>query len=70
PSAVTTLPARDVIDARLSIDPTDSVRLELFVTNLFDETYIASQLQNSSSADGGIIYGARRQYGGRLTYRF
>lgn len=70
PSAVTTLPSRDVVDARLSIDPTDAVRLELFVTNLFDETYIASQLQNSSSADGGIIYGARRQYGGRLTYRF
>lgn len=70
PSAVTILPSRDVVDARLSIDPTDSVRLELFVTNLFDETYIASQLQNSSSADGGLIYGARRQYGGRLTYRF
>lgn len=70
PSAVTILPSRDVVDARLSIDPTESVRLELFVTNLFDETYIASQLQNSSSADGGLIYGARRQYGGRLTYRF
>lgn len=70
PSLVTTLPSRDVVDARLSIDPSDCVRLELFVTNLFDETYIASQLQNSSSADGGIIYGARRQYGGRLTYRF
>lgn len=36
----------------------------------FDETYVASQIFNSSSADGGTIYGARRQYSLRVTYRF
>ena len=38
--------------------------------NFTDETYIASQSQNSSSADGGIIYGAPRQYGVRARVDF
>jgi iron complex outermembrane receptor protein len=35
-----------------------------------DKTYIASQVQNSTSFDGGILYGAPRVIGGRVTYNF
>jgi iron complex outermembrane recepter protein len=64
------VPARDIVDARLTFDLNESLRIEAFANNIFDKTYIANQLQNSSTADGGIVYGAPRQYGGRLTYRF
>ena len=43
--------------------PTENLRLEAFATNVFDETYIAAQVQDASSATGGIIYGAPRQVG-------
>ena len=59
----TYVPERDVIDARVTYEFSDSLRFEAFANNLFDETYIAAQIQNSSSADGGIIYGAPRQIG-------
>ena len=35
-----------------------------------DETYIASQIQNSTSATGGIVYGAPLQYGARVKVNF
>ena len=63
PSMATYVPERDVIDARVTYEFSDSLRFEAFANNLFDETYIAAQIQNSSSADGGIIYGAPRQIG-------
>jgi len=66
----TVIPTRDIVDARLTYDMQNGIRVEAFAANLFNKTYIASQLQNSSSADGGIIYGAPRTYGGRLSYRF
>ena len=34
------------------------------------ETYIASQIQNTTSATGGIIYGAPRQFGLRASMQF
>jgi len=46
------------------------LRLEGFVNNVFDETFIAAQIQDASSADGGIIYGPPRHYGVRLSYNF
>jgi iron complex outermembrane receptor protein len=70
PSTRTIIPARDVVDARLTLEINDRYRLEGFVTNLFDETYIASQIQDSSSAFGGYIYGAPRQIGVRGTVNF
>lgn len=70
PNDQTVVPTRDIVDARLTFDLNDSLRLEAFANNIFDKTYIANQLQNSSTADGGIVYGAPRQYGGRMTYRF
>lgn len=69
PSANTIVPGRDVFDARLTVDFGD-YKLEGFVNNLTDKTYIASQIQNSSSADGGIIYGAPRTYGIRAVTNF
>ncbi|MDB5671702.1 MAG: TonB-dependent receptor [Alphaproteobacteria bacterium] len=70
PSAFTLVPGRDVIDARLTVDFGARFRIEAYATNLTDETYIASQIQNASSANGGYIYGAPRQYGLRGTVRF
>ena len=70
PSALTLVPEHEVWDFRLSFRPMDRLLLEAFVNNMLDEVYIASQIQNSSSADGGIIYGAPQQIGLRLKYDF
>ena len=43
---------------------------EVFSNNVTDKTYIATQIQNSSSADGGMIFGAPRTYGVRLKASF
>ncbi|HEV7631853.1 MAG TPA: TonB-dependent receptor [Steroidobacteraceae bacterium] len=69
-NVATLVPARDVLDARLTYSPTRRISLEAFVTNLADETYIAAQIQNSTSATGGIIYGPPRQYGVRFSASF
>jgi iron complex outermembrane receptor protein len=68
--AATTVPSRTVTDLRLTATTGENLRLEAFATNLFDETYIAAQVQDASSATGGIIYGAPRQVGVRLKYDF
>jgi iron complex outermembrane receptor protein len=70
PSAATIVPSRDVWDAKVTLAPASAVQLEAFVTNFTDETYIAAQVQDSSSATGGIIYGAPRQVGVRLKAKF
>ena len=61
---------RTIADIRVMIEPMSNLILEIFATNVFDEEYIASQIQDSSSADGGAIYGAPRQYGMRVKYDF
>ncbi len=66
PSVNTLVPGRDIFDARLTFDLGKKYKLEAFVNNLTNKTYIATQIQNSSSADGGIIYGAPRTYGLRI----
>jgi iron complex outermembrane receptor protein len=70
PSFNTLVPGRDLFDARLTFDFGERYTLEAYVNNLTDKTYIATQIQNSSSADGGIIYGAPRTYGLRLRFEF
>jgi len=65
-SDLTIVPSRDVFDARLTLNIGDRYQVEAFANNFTDETYIATQIQNSSSADGGILYGAPRTYGLRL----
>ena len=70
PSAFTIVPGRDLFDARLTADIGRRFRLEAYVMNLGNKTYIASQIQDSSSATGGVIYGAPRTYGLRATVRF
>jgi iron complex outermembrane receptor protein len=70
PSANTIVPSHDVFDARLTFQIDHHYKLEGFVSNLTDKRYIASQIQNSSSADGGSIYGAPRTYGIRAVAKF
>ncbi|MFC3068881.1 TonB-dependent receptor [Phenylobacterium soli] len=65
-SSTSIIPKHDLLDARLTWAPTERWSLEGFVTNLTDKTYVASQFFGSSSADGGTIYGARRQVGMRV----
>jgi iron complex outermembrane receptor protein len=66
----TTVPSHAVTDVRFSAVPNEHLHLEAFVTNVFDRTYIAAQVQDASSATGGILYGAPRQYGVRARYDF
>ena len=70
PYVETTVPSRTVTDLRLTAIASEKLRLEAFATNIFDETYIAAQVQNASSATGGIIYGAPRQIGVRAKFDF
>lgn len=66
----TTVPARTIADLRITAMGSNNLRLEAFATNVFDETYIAAQVQDASSASGGIIYGAPRQVGIRARFDF
>jgi len=66
PSFNTLVPGRDLFDARITFDIGEKYSIEGFVNNLTNKTYIATQIQNSSSADGGIIFGAPRTFGVRL----
>jgi iron complex outermembrane receptor protein len=70
PSAVTLVPSRSIVDARLTYATESGWRVEAALTNLGDKVYIASQVQNSSTADGGIIYGAPRQTSLRISKQF
>jgi iron complex outermembrane recepter protein len=67
---LTKVPARTIADFRLTYAPIEHLQIEAFVSNLFDETYIAVQVQDASSAAGGQLYGAPRQIGGRIKYSF
>jgi iron complex outermembrane receptor protein len=64
------VPSRTVADLRLTLKPSDAVRIEAFANNIFDETYIAAQVQDASSASGGIIYGPPLQFGVRAKFDF
>ncbi len=66
----TTVPSRGVADLRVLVMPSDRLRLEAFATNVLDKRYIAAQVQDASSASGGIIYGAPRQFGLRAKLDF
>lgn len=70
PSVSSIVPARDVFDARVTLDLSKRYRLEGYVSNFTNAVYIASQVQNSSSAAGGIIFGAPRQFGLRFVAKF
>ncbi len=70
PSSETVVPGRSIVDARLSLHLSKGWLLEGFVNNLANKTYIASQVQNATSATGGIIYGAPRTYGVRAMLKF
>lgn len=70
PSFNTIVPEHNVFDARLTFQINRNYKLEGFVMNFTDRRYIASQLQNSSSADGGSIYGAPRTWGIRAVAKF
>lgn len=64
------LNTRDIVDARLTIDIRDRYRVELFASNLTDQTYIVSQTRQTALGAGGITYGSPRQFGGSLSVEF
>ncbi|MEO8307997.1 MAG: TonB-dependent receptor [Pseudomonadota bacterium] len=70
PSAATIVPAHSLWDARLTWNSGGHWTVEAFVSNLADKTWVASQIQNSTSATGGIIYGSPMQYGARVRINF
>jgi iron complex outermembrane receptor protein len=67
---LTKVPSHTVVDFRLTYVPMKQLQLEAFVSNVLDETYIAVQVQEASSASGGYLYGAPRQIGARIKYSF
>ena len=69
-NVATIVPGHQTEDARLTYAADRNWLIEGYVSNLTDSTYIAAQLQNSSSATGGILYGAPRQYGVRFAINF
>jgi iron complex outermembrane receptor protein len=66
----TVVPSHTVTDVRVTWAPNDRLHLEAFMSNALDKEYIAAQVQDASSAQGGIIYGAPRQYGIRAKFEF
>lgn len=66
----TTVPSRTITDLRVTLVPMDNLRIEAFATNALDKEYISAQVQDASSARGGMIFGAPRQYGVRAKYDF
>jgi iron complex outermembrane receptor protein len=70
PSSLSTVPTRNIVDARLTFDASANLRLEAFASNLLDKTYIVNQLASTSTLNGGLVYGAPRQFGGRFAYKF
>ena len=70
PSIHTYLSSRGVFDARLMFNVRDRYQIEAFVRNLTDETYVATQIQDASSSDGGYVYGAPRTWGIRVSAAF
>jgi iron complex outermembrane receptor protein len=70
PSSVTLVPSHALLDARITYQANSGWRFEAALTNLTDKEYIASQIQNSSTADGGILYGAPRQATLRVSKQF
>jgi iron complex outermembrane receptor protein len=70
PGVASIVPSRDLLDLRLTYAHDNGWQVEAFATNVTDRTYIAAQIQNTTSATGGIIYGAPRQYGLRFKADF
>lgn len=70
PLRETVVPSRNVLDIRGTLQVNEALSIEGFITNLADETYIASQLQSTTGLDGGFIYGAPRQIGIRAKLSF
>jgi iron complex outermembrane receptor protein len=70
PSVASIVPSHDIIDLRLTYAHDAGWQVEAFANNATDRTYIAAQIQNSTSATGGLIYGAPRQYGIRIKADF
>jgi iron complex outermembrane receptor protein len=63
-------PAHDIVDVQLTWDPNPAWELQALVSNVTNKTYIASQVFNTSGANGGTIYGERREASLRVAYRF
>jgi iron complex outermembrane recepter protein len=63
-------PGHDIVDAQLTWDPNHAWELQALVSNLANKTYIASQVFNTSGANGGTIYGDRREFIARIAYHF
>ncbi|NIJ07584.1 iron complex outermembrane receptor protein [Sphingomonas vulcanisoli] len=70
PSTNTIVPGHTTFDARLTFNIARRYQIEGFVQNFTNKTYIASQIQDSSSATGGILYGAPRTFGVRGVAKF
>lgn len=63
------IPTRTLVDARLSFEPNDSWKVTAYVTNLFDETYVATA-SGTTNGIGEFGLGAPREFGVTLGFNF
>lgn len=63
--------AHDVVDASLELAPAGKGwTFELYASNLFNETYVASKVVTSADPGRVEFYGAPRQFGARIGFQF
>jgi iron complex outermembrane receptor protein len=70
PNVATIVPSHTVADIKLNLQVNDNWSVEGFVNNVFDETYIATQLQDAgpSSAGEHDLRGATTQHQARVPF--
>lgn len=70
PAAYNEVDARNLLDFRATFKSGGNWQLEGYVTNLTDETYVLNITAPGRPGVVGLTYGAPREFGGRIIYRF
>ena len=64
------IPSHSTVDLRLKYAAAANWAIEGYATNLTNKVYISNVILSTGAAAPDISYGAPRQYGARLSYRF
>jgi iron complex outermembrane recepter protein len=64
------LPSHGTLDGHLTYAMADRWSVEAYMSNITNKIYVATIQLSPQPTANGLLYGAPRQYGARLTYRF
>ena len=64
------IPAYTLVDFRIAYQSPQHWRLEAFLTNAFNKTYIAGVTGGTLGAAPAVVVGPPQQYGVRIMYSF